>query len=387
MKTQRVALLLLGVSSRNCGGAERFFADLFHEYAVSRDTKHEMLFLLDPSTHKTLHEIGKLKSDENIVVLANFNNRFKRVLENINLLFCILRYRIKLIHVTNYGRNYYDRLRFVMSLPSFLRPVVAVNIVDCEIPYILGDPKASRHKSYEERYLPLFRSIRPHAYFSWYKLFLEFVQRQGYVAPDVLMEATETRFANTLGYTPSPVKDKVIVFAARLTEQKRPMMFVHAVKILAANNPELISDWKFCIYGDGPEAETVQHEIRKSGLEKIIQINPTADLRPVYSRSTCFVSTQEFENFPSLSMNEAMAAGNVLVACNVGQTSLFLEEGKNGFLAPTEDAQGVANAMRKVLESRNLEKMAAHSVYLAREVHTPANFISKIDRFWNKLLR
>jgi glycosyltransferase involved in cell wall biosynthesis len=85
-------------------------------------------------------------------------------------------------------------------------------------------------------------------------------------------------------------------------------------------------------------------------------------------------------------MNEAMAAGNVIVARNVGQTNLFVKDGVNGYLATSDNAKGVAEAMMKVIQYP--EKNAAmmkESIRLATEVHTPENFIRQIDLFWNSL--
>jgi glycosyltransferase involved in cell wall biosynthesis len=234
----------------------------------------------------------------------------------------------------------------------------------------------------------MFSDIRPDGVFTWYELFCEFAKEKKLLKPEAVLESARTRFADTKGFAPAPEKRKEIVFAARLTPQKQPMLFVNAVRHLRDCHPQLIEGWKFRILGNGPLEDEVKNAIATYKLETILEQHPTADLRQVYAHSSCFVSTQDYENFPSLSMNEAMAAGNALVARNVGQTSLFLEDGKNGYLAGTDDAEGVANALVKFLSDPSKHAaMQAHSFRLAHETHTPANFTRQIDAFWKKVLQ
>lgn len=383
---KRIALLLLGVSSRNCGGAERFFSDFFYQYKKA-GTEHELLFFADSPTLDTLEAIGKLDRGDGVVELKNISNRFKRFLENMNLLRNIIRYKIKLVHVTNYGRNYYDRLSFLKKLPGVIRPQIIINIVDCEIPYVLSDPASPKHEGYKLRYLPLFRGIKPDGVFTWYSLFCDFARKEKLLPDNALLESAQTRFADTAGFAPANEKKKQIVFAARLTQQKQPLMFVEAVKILHQKYPQLIQGWEFHVYGNGPLENEIENAIDQRGISSILQLHSTADLHPVFANSSCFVSAQDYENFPSLSMNEAMSAGNALIARNVGQTSLFLEDGKNGFLAKEDNASGIAEALAEFLQHpEKHESMMQESLRLAREVHTPANFIRQIDTFWKKAL-
>jgi glycosyltransferase involved in cell wall biosynthesis len=387
MKPQkRIALLMLGVSSTGCGGAERFFADFFREYRASAESKNELFFFADPGTLQTLKTLGRLDEGPGVVKLNNVSNRFKRMLENWNILRKVIAQRIDIIHVTNYGRNYFDRLSFLSGLPRFIRPRIVINIVDCEIPYVLRDKNSPKYSGYSARYMPLFNSIKPDGIFTWYKLFCEFAQQEKLVETGTALDYARTRFTDTKGFSPAPVKQKHIVFAARLTAQKQPLMFVEAVHWLKQNHPELLRDWKCFIYGNGPLEEEVAGMIRAKQLEEVLTLLPNTDLRPVFAASTCFVSTQDYENFPSLSMNEAMAAGNVIVARNVGQTNVFVEDGKNGFLATEDNAQGVGEALARFLQGQEHHSaMINESLRLAREVHTPENFIRQIDGFWKQL--
>jgi glycosyltransferase involved in cell wall biosynthesis len=375
---------MLGVSSASCGGAERFFSQFFMEYSSRKDTSHDLYFLLDPGTFDVLSKLTGLKKGPNVIVLKNYSNRFKRVLENINISRTLRKIQIDILHVTNYGAYYFNRLYHISKKDA--HPAIVINIVDCEIPYALEDSRHPKHSSYKKRYMPLFNEIVPDAVFTWYELFLAFAAKNKLLKDSAICEAAQTRFADTKGFTPAPVKKDVVVYAARLTDQKRPLMFAEAVRYLTSNFRDRIAGWKFAIYGSGPLENEVDAFIQRNQLSEILHHYPAGDLRHVFAESTCFVSTQDYENFPSLSMNEAMAAGNIIVARNVGQTSRFLEENKNGFFADTDDAVGIAGALLKMMGSRvQFAEMMKHSVYLANEVHTPSNFIRQIDTFWTRL--
>jgi glycosyltransferase involved in cell wall biosynthesis len=381
-KPKRVALLMLGVASDKCGGAERFFADFFRLYRTSGE--HEVFFFIDPSTKNVLESIGRLKELQNVVLLKNFNNRFKNYLEARDFRIQLKKNRIDIVHVTNYGNYYFNRLSSLR--PKLTGVKLAINIVDCEIPYILGDKSHPRYSGYSSRYFPLFNQLRPDAYYSWYELFGISAKNKNWIPQEVKVNSVTSRFSDTEGFKPGPAKQSQFVYAARLTQQKQPVMFVDAVRILRDKGVLNKSEWRFLMYGNGPEEEAVKKRIKDSNLDEWITIFPMTDLRPVFASSTCFVSTQDFENFPSLSMNEAMASGNVIVARNVGQTALFVKENVNGYLATTDDAQGIAEAMEKVIRfpERN-SVMMKESVRLTQEVHTPKNFIRQIDLFWSSL--
>jgi hypothetical protein len=51
-----------------------------------------------------------------------------------------------------------------------------------------------------------------------------------------------------------------------------------------------------------------------------------------------------------------------------------------------DDAGGIAASLIDFLSAPEKHKaMMQHSIYLAREVHTPANFIRQIDAFWERI--
>lgn len=389
--SMNVALFLIGVKDvTGGGGAERFFADFFEYYRSNTSTKFKLYFFTDSRSLKSLQKIGRMAETKNVVVLKNVNNRFKAQIENADLLFKLRKYRIDILHVANYGRHYHSRVLFADRLPKALRPKIVINIVDCEIPYAMQEPDHPKHRAYHTRYDPLFDEVKVDGFFSWYELFLEFVASITLQRKPVLYSIT-SRFSakSSVDFDFKQTKKKnEVVWAARMVEQKRPLMFVEAVKQLRASLPtDIFASWKFRMFGKGHEYESIRHSIKAAGLEESITIEFASDLSQVFRESRVFVSTQDYENFPSQSMNEAMLFGNVIVARNVGQTSFFLKEAENGVFIQPDSPKGLSIALSTIISQDNevLSMMGEKSIQIARTEHTQEKFLTQIEEFWNRL--
>jgi glycosyltransferase involved in cell wall biosynthesis len=135
------------------------------------------------------------------------------------------------------------------------------------------------------------------------------------------------------------------------------------------------------------EADT-RARIEQHGLRDRLTLSKTPDMSAVFAVSKLFVSTQAYENFTSLAMLEAMAAGNAVVAENSGQTSEFVKDGGNGYaLAVPASADAFADAIADYLSHpERHDQMAAESRRLAVDVHNIDHFAADITAFWTDLL-
>ena len=141
--------------------------------------------------------------------------------------------------------------------------------------------------------------------------------------------------------------------------------------------------------GDGDLSKEMEALIIAEGLEDLVVRKLSGDLSTIYPTTSCYVSTQDFENFPSLSMMEAMACGNAIIARNVGQTSLMVDDEKNGLVLKEDSPEGLVEMLKKYIKSTDDERIAMQkeSVRIVEEVHTSASFISQIEDFWVTLLK
>lgn len=386
MKKKNIAIYLSGVHDiRGGGGAERFFADFFTIYQSYDSRKFNLFFFLDESTLDALKQVNKLNDISNVVVLKNVSNRFKKQLENIDFKIKLAKHKIDLVHCANFGRQDFNRLNYV-SHKNKVQTVL--NIVDCQVPYVLEDKSDARHSVYQERYVEMPQTIKFTGVFSWYEKFITYFNNNELYAWNPPMKNIVSRFADTKKFHPSSTKEKTIVFASRMHFQKRPDWYLKAIKILN-DQDKIPSEWKFILLGDGELSKEMEDYILENKLGDVVNRKLSEDLSTIYPTTSCYVSTQDFENFPSLSMMEAMACGNAVIARNVGQTNLMVRNGVNGFLLEEDSPEGLAHAIEKYicLSDQEQSKMQAESLKMVKEVHTPLSFIHQIEDFWVTLLK
>jgi glycosyltransferase involved in cell wall biosynthesis len=201
---------------------------------------------------------------------------------------------------------------------------------------------------------------------------------------DALAVPAKYCFTNTSRFAPVD-KQPLIVFAGRFSAQKRPLLFVEAIASLRRRHAAAADGWRFAMYGAGSLEAAVRERIASLGVP--IEVTRTPDMAPVFARSRLFVSTQAYENFTSLAMLEAMAAGNAIVAERTGQTDEFVTDGGNGYLVEPATAEAFADAIAKYLMNPGRhDRMAAASRRLAVDVHTIDHFAGDIAAFWKALL-
>lgn len=382
---QNVAFLFTGVGNLSGGGgAERFFSDFFEEYQRS-DPKFNLFFISDKASLENFSSIGNLKYSRNVLTYRIINNRFKNRLEAFQIERLIKRNNIKLIQVPLYNVHYYPILNAIDNMSPKRRPKISITITDSFIPhYYFNDD--NRGYNFRGVFEGLFNSIKVDSVISWYKLFKDFAEKNNIIKSKPQIFYITSRYSGKQFNEATP-KSNNIIFAGRLTIAKRPLMFVEAVRILDQRCKEALN-WKFIIYGKGNLEEEVKNKIKQYGLDHLMEVRHGLDLTRVFEESKCFVSTQDLENFPSLSMNEAMAAGNAVIARNVGQTELFVKDNVNGFLLKNDDEQGLADALENyILHPEIHERMSKESIRLTKEVHTFDNFKTQIESFWEKTLQ
>jgi glycosyltransferase involved in cell wall biosynthesis len=373
------------------GGAERLFAAL-HEF-LRHTRRIDVTLVTASSSLPRLQAAGRLADADGVVALPlgahPGRGRLGVIRMTLQLLAATLGRRFDLVHICLPSPVYAPYAAVVCRLPDALRPKVALTVIDCTVAPSLAAPPPPG--TYERQVLDAHRLyakwVQLDGMFSWYRAFVEAASRHLHVAGTGLVRAARFCFSEPGRFSPAPVKDRVMIFAGRLSEQTRPLLFVDAVAALRAREPALIDGWRFELDGRGVLQTQVEARIAAHGLGAIVRVTHAIDLAPILARSQVFVSTQAIENFTSLAMLEAMAAGNAVIAEDVGQTSEFVRHGINGFLVAPATADTLADAMADYL--RHPERhaaMAAASRSLVTDVHTIDHFADDILSFWHDVI-
>lgn len=120
-----------------------------------------------------------------------------------------------------------------------------------------------------------------------------------------------------------------------------------------------VPDVKTVIAGRGELLDRLKVEVSRIGLENNIEfLGFREDIPQLMQAMDIFILPSLSEGTP-LSILEAMASQIPVVATDVGGLSEIVENGKTGFLVPSEDPESLAEKILLVLENRELAgKMA-----------------------------
>lgn len=145
--------------------------------------------------------------------------------------------------------------------------------------------------------------------------------------------------------------DPVVVFAGRHIPEKRAPALVRAFAVARERDPSL----RLSIYGDGPERSLVVDLIASLGLSEVARAPgfvDGAELEDALGRALCMVLPSRREGY-GLVVVEAAARGvpSVVVADVDNAATELVDEGENGFVAPSASPEDLAAAILRVRDA------------------------------------
>ncbi len=154
-----------------------------------------------------------------------------------------------------------------------------------------------------------------------------------------------------------------IINVASLSGRKNQALLIDAVSLLLKQK----IDVRLVLVGDGEEKNNLQSLAGKYKIsDKVVFAGITSEVWKWLSGADIFVLCSFFEGLP-LSIIEAMAVGLPVVATEVGGVPDILENGVNGFLVPSGDAEGLSRAILKLIQDKGLRcQMAINNIEKAR---------------------
>jgi glycosyltransferase involved in cell wall biosynthesis len=141
-----------------------------------------------------------------------------------------------------------------------------------------------------------------------------------------------------------------LIFVGRLAPIKQPDQFVEIVSRVRTRRPQL----RAVMVGDGPLLPGLRALAAARGLESTIaMLGQRTDTHELLARSRVFVLTSRSEGLP-IAAAEAMAAGVVPVAANVGEMASLVTDGVSGFLIEPNDREAFAERILALLDDEDL---------------------------------
>jgi glycosyltransferase involved in cell wall biosynthesis len=142
-----------------------------------------------------------------------------------------------------------------------------------------------------------------------------------------------------------------VVFAGRHIPEKRVAALVRAFAVVHERAPEL----RLEVYGDGPDRDGVVALIASLGLGEVARAPgfvDAAELDDAMARALCMVLPSRREGY-GLVVVEAAARGvpSVVVADVDNAATELVDEGENGFVAPSASPEDLAAAILRVRDA------------------------------------
>ncbi len=149
---------------------------------------------------------------------------------------------------------------------------------------------------------------------------------------------TPARVAETRAILGIPTGAPVVGSAFRMSEEKRPLLWVEAAAEVARQDARV----HFIVYGDGPMRVDMMHLARSRGIADRLHLpGPEDDIASRYKAMDVVMLTSRHEGLPNVLL-EAQSLGIPVVAPDVGGVSETVWQGVTGFAVPNAEASSLA---------------------------------------------
>jgi glycosyltransferase involved in cell wall biosynthesis len=198
--------------------------------------------------------------------------------------------------------------------------------------------------------------------------------------PPNKMFCAPNSFVNVEQYKPEKKNVNQIVFAARLNDFKNPELYLNAINETHEQCPQA----EFHLLGTGPLRERIKRRLHTLGLQCRVHSGFMWDTSRVLNKSSINVHLEEEDNYPNQSLLEGMAAGNAIVATDVGLTRRLAGE-DNGIVIPPSDTRALTKAMIWMLEHPGETlKMGKRSREKVLREHTLDSYLKYIEDVYDR---
>lgn len=180
------------------------------------------------------------------------------------------------------------------------------------------------------------------------------------------------------------LKEKSIIFAAHLDENKRADLLLEAWKKIHEYYP----DWHVTIMGDG-DVGFYKRMCHNLGLDDSVTftgyiIGSKKD--EIWAKASIYCMCSHHEGFPMVVL-EAWARGIAVITTPVGGLPDVIEEGRNCLTFPFGDADALARQLKLMIDSPKLRRdIAVYSKEFGENIFAPDKISENIDFLYTKIL-
>jgi len=147
-----------------------------------------------------------------------------------------------------------------------------------------------------------------------------------------------------------PENGTVVAGVGRLNPQKNFSLFIRIAAEVLKRHPQVV----FVLAGDGPEEELLRNLARECGVaERLRFCGYVSDARQIYLAADVVLMPSLFEGLP-MSLLEAMAMRVPVVASALDGIAEVVDDGRDGFLVPSGDAQSFCERVCQLISNPSL---------------------------------
>lgn len=175
----------------------------------------------------------------------------------------------------------------------------------------------------------------------------------------------------------------VLMYVGRVIEGKGLTDLLPAVATILPRHPNL----RVVIVGNGPIRERLERLAQELGMHEVVVFTgQRSDVAGVLAAGDIFVLPSFIEGLP-LSMLEAMSAGKPVVAGISGGVPEVITDGVDGLLHQPGDHAGLAAALTRMIEDRELrQRIAEAGKRRAREHFSVETMIARHHDLYRRLV-
>lgn len=153
---------------------------------------------------------------------------------------------------------------------------------------------------------------------------------------------------------PIPLRKSAVVARFACVARLHPPSKGQDLLLSALSSPKWKQrQWTLDFYGDGPQASTLQRLVGLRGLQDRVSFRGHAsEMCDVWREHDVLLLPSRYEGTPLVAI-EAMLSGRPVMATDVGDTAVLVDEGVNGFLAEAPTVTFIDAALERMWQARS----------------------------------
>ena len=173
------------------------------------------------------------------------------------------------------------------------------------------------------------------------------------------------------------IKEKLLVYAGRLSHEKNVNRILQAWAQIAPKHP----DWKLEIAGTGPLKETLEQYTLKRKIPRVRFLGHVTDIQHLYNRAEYLILASDCESFSCVVL-ESEACGCHPIVFEYPSASVVIPDAAIGTRVQKHTADALAKAISNAIQSRITNRHIMADVALHMETFN----MNKLVREWLALL-